>query len=90
MATITTAELAAELGTTPRTTRKFLRADFRGRGQGDSLPGKGSRYAIEKREVAALKKRYTKWAAAEAQARAERAAKAAEEAKATAQEVEED
>lgn len=84
MATITTAELAALLDTTPRTTRKFLRADARAAGQGDTLPGKGSRYAIEKKSVQGLKSRYAKWAAAEAEARAARAQKAADDAQAVA------
>jgi hypothetical protein len=80
MATITTTELAEEIGTSPRTLRKFLRADARAADKGDSLPGKGGRYAIERKAVPGLKKRYAKWAAAEAEARAERAAKAAQEA----------
>ena len=61
MATITTAELAEALHTTPRTLRKFLRDDFKAREKGDELPGKGARYAIEKREVKALGKRFTAW-----------------------------
>src|SRR5690349_14282854 len=78
MATITTAELAAEFDTTPRNLRKFLRDDARSADKGDTLPGKGGRYAIERKQVAGLKKRYTKWQAAQAELRAERAAKAAE------------
>lgn len=84
MATLTTAELAAELGTTPRTLRKFLRSDARSRNAGDTLPGKGSRYAIERKAVKGLNARFIKWQAAEAQARAERAAEAAAKAKAAA------
>jgi len=80
MSTITTAELAAEIGTTPRTLRKFLRADARAADKADTLPGKGSRYAIERKAVKGLTTRYAKWAAAEAQAKAERAAKAAQDA----------
>lgn len=57
MATISTADLAAALETTPRTLRKFLRSDASGI---DSV-GKGSRYAIEKREVRSLKGRFAKW-----------------------------
>jgi predicted transcriptional regulator len=90
MATITTAEFAAELGTTPKVARKFLRADFRDRDLADALPGKGARWAIEKRDVKALKGRYAKWAAAEAEARAARAQKAAEDAQAAVDEVEDD
>lgn len=78
--TLTTQELADEVGVHPRTLRKFLRADARERGTADSLPGKGSRYAIDRKQVPGLKKRFTKWQAAEAEARAQRAQKAAEEA----------
>lgn len=80
MSTISTAELATELDTTPRTLRKFLRADARAAGKGDTLPGKGSRYAIDRKSVRGLSKRFTAWQAAEAVARAERAAKAAQDA----------
>lgn len=80
MATITSTELALELSTTTRTLRKFLRADARAADKGDTLPGKGGRYAIERKQVPGLKKRFSKWQAAEAEARAQRAAKAAEEA----------
>lgn len=66
MATITTADLATELETTPRTLRKFLRADAKARGT--ETPGKGSRYAIEKREVRSLAKRFNEWQAAQATA----------------------
>lgn len=80
MSTITTAELATELDTTPRTLRKFLRSDARSQGKGDTLPGKGSRYAIERKAVKGLASRFSKWQAAEAAAKAERAAKAAQDA----------
>jgi len=88
MATLTTAEVAAELNTTARTLRKFLRADARANNKADTLPGKGSRYAIDRKAIAPMKKRFAKWAEAEAKARADRAAKVAEEAAATAAEVE--
>lgn len=80
MAQFTTAEVADKFGTTPRTLRKFLRADARGAGKGDTLPGKGSRYAIDGKSLKPLQARFNKWQVAEAQARAERAAKAAQEA----------
>ena len=66
MATITTQELALELDTTPRMTRKFLRATL------DETPGKGGRYAIEKRQVRSLKAQYAKYAADQAAAKAAR------------------
>lgn len=63
MATImTTAEIAADLNTTPRTLRKFLRSADSGF---DSV-GKGSRYAIEKKHMRSLTKRFNDWQAANA------------------------
>lgn len=76
MTTLNTTELAERLETTPRTLRKFLRADARANDAADSLPGKGSRYAIEAKSVAPLKKRFTTWSAEQAKLRAERAAEA--------------
>jgi hypothetical protein len=87
---LTPADLATELGTTPKITRSFLRADYRARGL--ETPGKGSRWAIERKDLRGLKGRYTKWAAAQAEARAARAqaaAQAAQEAVDTAPEVDE-
>lgn len=80
MSTLTTAEVAAEFDTTPRTLRKFLRADARNRDAADTLPGKGSRYALERKALKGMRTRFNKWQAAEAQARADRAAKAAQDA----------
>ena len=66
MATMTTTEIAADLDTTPRTLRKFLRADSKERGI--ATPGKGARYAIEKRDMRALRTRFAKWVEANAKA----------------------
>jgi hypothetical protein len=85
MAQFTTAQVAEKFGTTPRTLRKFMRSDARANGAGDTLPGKGSRYAIEGKSLKSLQGRFNKWQAAEAAARAERAQKAAEEAQANAE-----
>jgi predicted transcriptional regulator len=82
MAQFTTAEVAEKFGTTPRTLRKFLRSDARANGAADSLPGKGSRYAIEGKQLAPLKKRFGAWQVAQAQEAAKRAAAAAEAAQA--------
>lgn len=87
MAQFTTAQVAEKFDTNARTLRKFLRADARSNGAGDSLPGKGSRYAIEGKDLKGLRTRFSKWQAAEAQARAERAAKAAQDAQQEADEV---
>lgn len=58
---MTTTQIAEALETTPRTLRKFLRAEGHG-------VGKGSRYALpsSKREVQALGKRFAAWDAARA------------------------
>ena len=85
MATLNTTELAEKFETTPRTLRKFLRADARAAGNADSLPGKGSRYSIEAKSVAPLKKRFTAWSAEQAKLRAERAAEAAAESETPAE-----
>ena len=72
----TTTTLAAELNTTPRTLRKFLRSDA----SGVEAVGKGSRYSLPtaKREVASLKKKFDAWGAAQAEAKAKREADKAE------------
>lgn len=54
MATITVQDLAQELGTDARTTRKFLRSVT----EKDSQPGKGSKWAIEKREIRSLRSKF--------------------------------
>lgn len=64
MAQLTTAQVAEKLDTTPRTLRKFLRADAKVTGA--DTPGKGSRYAIEGKQVPALAKRFAKWSEAQA------------------------
>lgn len=53
---MTTAQVADEFGTDPRTLRKFLRSEAMG-------VGKGSRYALpeSKREINSLRKRFAKW-----------------------------
>lgn len=72
-ATITTAELATELDTDPRTLRKFLRATT----PKDSQPGKGARYSLkgDARSLASMKKKFITW---QDEVAANRAAKDAE------------
>lgn len=89
MAQFTTTEVAEKFETTPRTLRKFLRSDARNRDIADTLPGKGSRYSIEGKDLPPMKKRFAKWTADEAEARKVRAEKAAAEA-AAAVEVEDE
>ena len=65
MATILTpAELATELGTDARTTRKFLRSIT----PREDQPGKGARWAIEKKQLRSLRTKFAKFQA-EADAR---------------------
>lgn len=71
MATITVAELATELGTDARTTRKFLRNIT----DADAQPGKGGRWSIEKREVRSLKSKFAKYENSLEEARNAREAK---------------
>lgn len=74
MATITVADLAADLNTDARTARKFLRSIT----PKDSQPGKGSRWAIEKREVRSLRSKFSKFQEAEEARRAAKASKVEE------------
>lgn len=57
MATLTVNELALELNTDPRTTRKFLRATT----EQDKQPGKGHRWQIEKKQLRSLKTQFAKY-----------------------------
>lgn len=82
MAQFTTAEVAEKLETTPRTLRKFLRADAKANEV--ETPGKGSRYTIEGKDLNGLKSRFKTWSAAQAEEKAKRAAEKAAEAKAEA------
>lgn len=70
-ATMTTAALAAELGTTPRELRKFLRS----KDSGITPVGKGARYALPgtKPAIASFKKKFAKWDAAREKAKAQAA-----------------
>lgn len=68
---MTTAQIATDFDTTPRTLRKFLRSAD----SGIDAVGKGARYALPstKREIAALKKRFAAWDAAQAAKKATKA-----------------
>lgn len=57
MATINISEFATIIEATPRDARKFLREVT----PDDAQPGKGGRWAIEKREVRSLRSKFTKW-----------------------------
>ena len=65
MTAFTTATLATELDTTPRTLRRFLRAESQG-------VGKGSRYSLElnKRDITTMTKKFRSWAEADEAAKA--------------------
>jgi len=84
--TATTAMIAAELDTTPRELRKFLRSI-------DAGVGKGSRYALPstKRDIAKLRKGFDAWSAAQDAKRAAKdAAPKAETPKVIEVEVDQD
>lgn len=83
--TMTPAEFATEVNSDGRTVRKFLRSIT----PKESQPGKGSRWELPgtKREVTTLKNKFNSWAATQAEEKAARAQKAAEDA---ASQVEED
>ena len=76
MANITTAEFATELGTDPKTVRKFLRSIT----PKDEQPGKGSRWVLEgnKSSLNKMRKQFSSWSLEQAEAKAARAAAAAE------------
>lgn len=57
--TIDIKALAEALDTDARTTRRFLRSIT----PKDSHPGKGSRWAIEKKDLASLKKQFATYSA---------------------------
>lgn len=57
MATINIAEFATIIEATPRDARKFLREVT----PDDKQPGKGGRWAIEKRDVRPLRTKFAKW-----------------------------
>ena len=63
MTTLTTAQAAEKLETTPRELRKFLRSIT----EKDSQPGKGSRWVLEARDVTKFKKQFADWQAARAE-----------------------
>lgn len=73
---ISAAELASELGTDGRTTRKFLRSIT----PRDAQPGKGSRWGIagNKKEIASLRKKFAEFNDAQEIARAARELKKAQ------------
>jgi predicted transcriptional regulator len=81
MATLTTKEVAEQVGCSPKTLRKFLRFQAKEAGGevGVDTPGKGKRYSFEPKEVKSIKKQYADWSAAQAAARAARLAALAEE-----------
>lgn len=84
MATILTPnEIATRFQTDAKTLRRFLRASAGTEGaylqaKGYEAPGKGSRWAIKGADMSGLRGAFNRWAADEAKAKAERAAKAAE------------
>jgi hypothetical protein len=76
MTTATPKEIAAQFGTSAKTLRKFLRQEAKDAGV--ETPGKGGRWAIERKTLRSLRKRFDAWQIAQAEAKAARLAEAAE------------
>lgn len=68
MTTLTVSDLAADLNTDARTTRKFLRSIT----PAESQPGKGSRWVIEGKQMVSLRSKFRKFETAQAEAKAAR------------------
>lgn len=62
--TLTPKEIAQQFGTNPKTLRKFLRSDAKGKGV--ESPGKGGRWAIPATSLKSLQKRFDAWKAVQA------------------------
>jgi hypothetical protein len=73
--TMTTAQAAEKLETTPRELRKFLRSIT----PKDSQPGKGSRWNLEAKQVNGMRKQFNDWKAAQEARHAEAAEAETEE-----------
>ena len=85
---MTPTEFAATVDSDGRTVRKFLRSITAKENQ----PGKGSRWELDgsKRSVTKLQKQFAEWSAKQAEERAARAQKAAEDAAAAVDEIDEE
>lgn len=91
MTEMTTRAFASEIGTDPKTLRKFLRANT----PRDQHPGKGGRWSLpaDKRSIAKSRKDFLRWQAEElerAKVRAQEAASAAQDAAQDAEGSDED
>lgn len=93
--TLAPKEIAAEIGVSAKTFRKFLRSDARTRAEKKGIntdevqvtPGKGGRWEIARKDLPGLKRRFAAWQAVQAELRKQREeANAAE----TTEEVESD
>lgn len=60
MSTMTTADVAADLNTDPRTLRKFLRSDA---AKSITPVGKGKRYTFTKGDMRSLRSQFAAWSA---------------------------
>jgi len=85
MAQFTTTEIAERAHCTSKELRVYLR--LRAKAAGNPIPGKGSRWAIEGREINSILSGYRKHAAALAAQRAAKAAQAAQESSEDASEA---
>lgn len=78
--TLSTKDVAKEVGTTPKTLRRFLRAQVRAAGGqvGVHTPGQGGRYAFGPEEIEGIKAQFAEWMTQKEAAKAAREAAAEE------------
>lgn len=55
-------DVAGEIGVSPKAFRRFVREYVRSNGAGDTLPGRGGRYAFEADNLDAIADAYHAWA----------------------------
>jgi hypothetical protein len=75
---LSTKDVASQVGTDPKTLRRFLRASVRAAGGtvGEDTPGQGGRYSFVQEDVEGIKAQFSEWlqareAAKEARAKAQ-------------------
>ena len=68
MADLNTKQVAAELGTDPKTLRRFVRSHVRSQGGtvGEDTPGQGGRYSFDEEDVPKMRELFDAWLAAKA------------------------
>jgi predicted transcriptional regulator len=68
MADLNTKEVARELGTDPKTLRRFIRAHVKSQGGtvGEDTPGQGGRYSFDEEDVPKMGELFEEWLAKKA------------------------